>query len=180
MGPEPSPPNSTCHSRPGSSPVPMRGLAGHLALQRQGARSDPFCPLHRSLSPFLLALSTGHRKPPPRTVFPGCRTTGILPCPLQTCPLPLQHGLLLLLTAAPVQQTSLEPGEHAQSLVCSLYPRRKRNWLEFPAETESQGRSLHSQAARVIWPRASLQTAFIGHSLFSPNERNLTSAPAPP
>lgn len=51
--PRVQPPDCTWHSRPGSSPVPRRGLAGHGALQRWGLTSDPCCPLHRPFSQFL-------------------------------------------------------------------------------------------------------------------------------
>lgn len=112
------------------------GAGGPFALQGEGTSSAEFCLLHRALLSFLLMLSWAQHESPPEGSVPRLSNNRL---PIFPCLLPLQHCPLLPTSSCPSPRgqcrplwawgTSPGPG-------LSTLPRRKRNWLQSPAETE--------------------------------------------
>lgn len=153
MGTDPSPANRTWAFK-------ARELTcAHATGKRVEWQFSPLLPAAQTSPLSLLALSSSSVGLPQGGI-PRLRNNrpSILPCPWQHCFLPLQHGPLLLRGSCPSPRGQRRPlwGLKDKPRAWSVpSPRRKSNWPQSPTETESEGHSLHPQAANVIWPRAS-------------------------
>lgn len=152
--PDPSPPNCTWASQPGSSPGPMLQNMGQGTLcsaDGEGASSAAFClctdlsliPSHAELGPTWVS---------PKALFPGSGTTGSPFFPALGRPASSHCGTAHCCSqaAARVQGASTDlSGVWATSQACPLAPGGRGTGSSPLAETASQGHSLHTQAVNV-------------------------------
>lgn len=149
-----------------------------LLCRRCGCQLSPIPPAAQISPPIASHAEREAAWASPQRIVPRLRNNRlpILPCPWQTCLLPLWHCPLRLTGSCPSPRGQHRPlrGLRNKARAGSApHPRRKRNWPESPAETQQQGHPLHPQASNVIWPRASLHTALTDHTLFSPSKREI-------
>lgn len=170
---DPSPPNCTWASQPGSSPGPMLQNMGRGTLcsaDGEGASSAAFC-LCTDLSPIPSPAELGPTWVSPKASFPGSGTTGSPFFPALGRPASSHCGTAHCCSqaAAPVQGASTDlSGAWGTSQACPLAPGGRGTGSSPLAETVSQGHSLHPQAVNVNGHQASVHTALTDHMVFPP------------